>query len=77
MNIPYKEVRKYLNKPVFRLVSQVADEMNVECYVIGGYVAIFFFAERRKISILWLWERRSIGGGSGKKNGQTVESDGL
>jgi len=45
MNIPYKEIRKYLNKPVFRLVSQVADEMNVECYVIGGYVRDIFLSQ--------------------------------
>ena len=48
MNIPYKEVRKYLNKPVFRLVSQVADEMNVECYVIGGYVRDIFLRRTSK-----------------------------
>lgn len=48
MNIPYKEIRKYLNKPVFRLVSQVADEMNVECYVIGGYVRDIFLRRTSK-----------------------------
>lgn len=48
MNIPYKEIRKYLNKPVFRLVSQVADEMNMECYVIGGYVRDIFLRRTSK-----------------------------
>ena len=77
MNIPYKEIRKYLNKPVFRLVSQVADEMNVECYVIGGYVRDIFLRRTSK-------DIDCVVVGSGialaeavAKNGQTVESDGL
>lgn len=42
MDIPYDEIRRHLSKPVFKLVSQVADEMHVECFVIGGYVRDIF-----------------------------------
>jgi len=48
MEIPYEKIRKYLNKPVFKLVSQAADEMNVECYVIGGYVRDIFLHRTSK-----------------------------
>jgi len=31
-------LKKNLNHPVFKIVSEVADEMHVKCYAIGGYV---------------------------------------
>lgn len=31
-------MKKNLNHPVFKIVSEVADEMHVKCYAIGGYV---------------------------------------
>ncbi|MDD2300030.1 MAG: HD domain-containing protein [Fermentimonas sp.] len=42
MDISQEEIRSNLNKDIFRLISQTADEMNVECYLIGGYVRDFF-----------------------------------
>ena len=36
------ELAAILDQPVFRLTSQVADEMGVECYVVGGYVRDIF-----------------------------------
>ena len=30
--------KSYLSHPVFKVVSQIAGEQNLECYVIGGYV---------------------------------------
>ena len=29
---------KYLQEPVFHILSETADELGKECYVIGGYV---------------------------------------
>lgn len=37
-----KELIRYIDKPLFRKISEVADEMGVECYVIGGYVRDLF-----------------------------------
>ena len=37
-----KALAKILDQPIFRLISQVADEQNVECYVVGGYVRDIF-----------------------------------
>lgn len=31
-----------LNNPIFEVISSVADEMNVSCYVIGGFVRDYF-----------------------------------
>ena len=37
-----KELIGCIDKPLFRKISEVADEMGVECYVIGGYVRDLF-----------------------------------
>ena len=37
-----KELIRCIDKPLFRKISEVADEMGVECYVIGGYVRDLF-----------------------------------
>ena len=31
-------IKKHFNRKVFKLLSETADEMNMECYVVGGYV---------------------------------------
>jgi poly(A) polymerase len=46
MDISQEEIRSNLNKDIFRLISQTADEMNLECYLIGGYVRDFFLYRR-------------------------------
>lgn len=42
MDISREEIQEFLNKDIFRLISEVADRMQLECYVIGGYVRDFF-----------------------------------
>lgn len=37
-----KELIRCIDKPLFRKISEVADKMGVECYVIGGYVRDLF-----------------------------------
>ena len=37
-----EELAEILNKDIFHLISAVADDMNVECYVVGGYVRDIF-----------------------------------
>lgn len=37
-----KELIRCIDKPLFHKISEVADEMGVECYVIGGYVRDLF-----------------------------------
>ena len=42
MDISREEIIDFLDKDIFRLISDVADKMQLECYVIGGYVRDFF-----------------------------------
>lgn len=42
-----------LNKPIFKLISEIADEQNIKCYVIGGFVRdIFLCRESKDIDIV-------------------------
>lgn len=38
MNIDTKRINDKIGQPIFRLVGEVADAMQRECYVVGGYV---------------------------------------
>ncbi|WP_286833324.1 MULTISPECIES: CCA tRNA nucleotidyltransferase [unclassified Proteiniphilum] len=42
MDISHEEILSYLDKKIFRIISSAADEMELECYLIGGYVRDFF-----------------------------------
>lgn len=42
MNISTEEIRAHIDTPLFRMISQTADELQMECYLIGGYVRDFF-----------------------------------
>lgn len=42
------ELRKLISRPIFKLISQVADAEGMECYVIGGYVRDLFLERRSK-----------------------------
>ena len=39
-------MKKYLNHKIFAMISEVADELNVECYVIGGFVRDLFLQRK-------------------------------
>ncbi|HZK02810.1 MAG TPA: HD domain-containing protein [Bacteroidaceae bacterium] len=42
-----------LDKPVFKLISEIADEQNIKCYVIGGFVRdVFLCRESKDIDIV-------------------------
>ena len=42
MEISQQEIQTHLNNEIFKLISDVADRMQLDCYVIGGYVRDFF-----------------------------------
>ena len=37
------ELKEHFNNKIFKLISETADELGVECYVVGGYVRDIFF----------------------------------
>ena len=42
MEIDRQKISEHVNLPVMRLVGSVADELQRECYVVGGYVRDIF-----------------------------------
>ncbi len=42
MYIYTDDIKQYLDKEIYKIISEVADNMNLECYVIGGTVRDFF-----------------------------------
>ena len=48
MNTSKDNILEHLSHPAFRLVGEVADEMNRECYVVGGYVRDIFLGRKSK-----------------------------
>ncbi len=38
----------FLNEPIFKLIQQASDELNVDTYAIGGYVRDFFLERKSK-----------------------------
>ena len=37
-----EEIRKHLDTPLFHKISETADELGMECYIVGGYVRDIF-----------------------------------
>ena len=49
MHIPNRdELTKILDTPIFRKISETADELGLECYVVGGYVRDIFLERPSK-----------------------------
>ena len=43
-----EELAQILDQPIFHLIGEVADDMSVECYVVGGYVRDIFLQRPSK-----------------------------
>ena len=46
MNTCQENILEHLSNPVFNIVGSVADAMNRECYVVGGYVRDIFLGRK-------------------------------
>ena len=42
------ELKEHFNNKIFKLISETADELGLECYVVGGYVRDIFLAHPSK-----------------------------
>ena len=42
------ELKEHFNNKIFKLISETADELGVECYVVGGYVRDIFLKRPSK-----------------------------
>lgn len=53
MYLSQEEILSHLNKDIFKIISQAADELNLECYLIGGYVRdIFLYRPTNDIDVV-------------------------
>ncbi len=43
-----EDLRKLIDQPIFRCISKTADELGLECYVVGGYVRDLFLGRPSK-----------------------------
>lgn len=48
MNTSQENILQHLSNPVFKVVGRVADDMQRECYVVGGYVRDIFLERQSK-----------------------------
>ena len=42
------DLARLLDKPMFHRIGEIADEMGVDCYVVGGYVRDLFLERPSK-----------------------------
>ncbi|WP_414703151.1 CCA tRNA nucleotidyltransferase [Proteiniphilum sp. UBA5384] len=42
IEVPREDILTHLDRKIFKLISEIADEMGLRCYLIGGYVRDFF-----------------------------------
>ncbi|WP_165023753.1 CCA tRNA nucleotidyltransferase [Dysgonomonas sp. ZJ279] len=53
MHIEHEDLKKKFSGKIFEIISETADEMNLECYAIGGYVRdIFLHRPSKDIDIV-------------------------
>ena len=65
------DLAKILNKDIFLNISEVADSLGVECYVIGGYVRdLFLERENKDIDVVVIGSGIQVAEGLKKKLGR-------
>ena len=74
MFISQEVINQHLSKPVFRLLSEVADELGLETYLIGGFVRdIFLYRKSNDIDIVTVGSGIELAKGVAKKIGKHVK----
>ncbi len=73
MFISQEVINQHLSKPIFRLLSEVADELGLETYLIGGFVRdIFLYRKSNDIDIVTVGSGIKLAKGVAKKLGKNV-----
>ena len=66
------ELKEHFNNKIFKLISETADELGLECYVVGGYVRDIFLARPSKdIDVVVVGSGIEMAQALGKKLGRT------
>ena len=65
------DLKERLNAPIFHHISETADELGLECYVVGGYVRDLFLQRPSKdIDVVVVGSGITIAEALGKKLGK-------
>ena len=52
-NLTDADLAKLLDKDIFHQISEAADSLGLDCYVVGGYVRDLFLNVTPAILMLW------------------------
>lgn len=67
------ELKEHFNSKIFALISETADELGLECYVVGGYVRdIFLNRPSKDIDVVVVGSGIEIAQAFGKKLGRSA-----
>ncbi len=73
MYVTQEDIREFLDNKIYKLISEVADSMNLECYVIGGTVRDFFlYRPSKDIDIVAIGQGIDLAKGVAKKLGKNT-----
>ena len=73
MIIPQELINKHLSKPIFAVLSEAADELGLETYLIGGFVRdIFLYRKSNDIDVVTVGSGIELAKAVAKKLGKNV-----
>lgn len=73
MYVTQEDIREFLDNKIYKLISEVADSMNLECYVIGGTVRDFFlYRPSKDIDIVAIGQGIDLAKGVAKRLGKNT-----
>lgn len=65
------ELKEHFSDKIFKMISETADEMGIECYVVGGYVRdIFLKRPSKDIDVVVVGSGIEIAQALGRKLGK-------
>ena len=72
------ELAELLDKPEFRLLSQTADQLGLECYVVGGYVRdLFLERPNQDIDVVVVGSGLEMAKAYGKAHAKEIKESGI
>lgn len=66
IDLTAEELKQYFSDDIFKRISETADELGLECYVVGGYVRDIFLQRPSKdidvvvVAVALPWPRRWV-----------------
>ena len=51
IELTQEELKQHFSEPIFGQIAETADALELECYVVGGYVRDIFLCRRQEICL--------------------------